>query len=57
MSLDNLVKIGRLKRHPATSAEVSDLLAAAERNLIDARVDSISVENRFVATEDDGYRE
>jgi len=49
MSLDNLLKIGRLKRHQATGAEVLDLLAAAERNLVDARVDSISVENRFDA--------
>jgi hypothetical protein len=42
MSLDNLVKIGRLKAHSATAAEVSDLLAAADRNLADARVGAIS---------------
>ena len=49
MSLDNLAKIGRLKEHKATRAEVSDLLAAADRNLADAKVEAISVENRFDA--------
>lgn len=49
MTLDNLLKIGRLKVHAPNRDEVADLLAAAERNLADARVDRISVENRFDA--------
>lgn len=49
MSLDNLVRIGRLKAHSVSPAELSDLLAAADRNLADARVGAISVENRFDA--------
>jgi hypothetical protein len=49
MSLDNLVKIGKLKAHTTTPDELSDLLAAADRNLGDARVHAISVENRFDA--------
>lgn len=49
MTLDNLAKIGRLKIHVATRDEIVDLLAAARRNLEDARVDNISPENRFDA--------
>ncbi|MGH8673852.1 MAG: DNA-binding protein [Burkholderiales bacterium] len=48
MSLDNLVKTGQLKRHATDRAEVGRLLAAARRNLADAR-GNISVENRFDA--------
>ena len=49
MSLQNLLKIGLLKEHPADAAEVQRLLAAAERNLADARVTTISSETRFDA--------
>jgi len=49
MTLDNLAKIGRLKVHVASKEEIADLLAAAGRNLDDARVDNISPENRFDA--------
>lgn len=49
MSLDNLAKIGRLKPHSPTRAEIGDLLAAAHRNLQDARAGNISTENRFDA--------
>ena len=49
MSLQNLLKIGQLKEHPADAAEVQRLLAAAERNLADARVTMISSETRFDA--------
>ncbi len=49
MSLDNLLKIGQLKRHVTDRAEISDLLVAARRNLADARVETISIENRFDA--------
>lgn len=47
MTLQNLLKIGRLKRHAPTPQEIQRLLAAAERNLTDARNESISDETRF----------
>jgi hypothetical protein len=49
MSLDNLVRIGRIKPHLATRGEIADLLAAARRNLADAGAQNISYENRFDA--------
>jgi hypothetical protein len=49
MSLQNLLKIGQLKDHPLDAAEVQRLLAAATRNLADARVTTISPETRFDA--------
>lgn len=49
MSLENLLAIQRLVRHEAGRAVVLKLLAAAERNLADAKVTAISAENRFDA--------
>lgn len=49
VSLQNLLKIGQLKEHPPDAAEVQRLLAAAARNLADARVTTISPETRFDA--------
>ncbi|HEY4069591.1 MAG TPA: DNA-binding protein [Burkholderiaceae bacterium] len=49
MTLQNLLKIGRLKEHQPTPAELQRLLAAAERNLADARVVQVSDETRFDA--------
>jgi len=49
VSLQNLLKIGQLKAHPPDGAEVQRLLAAAARNLADARVTMISPETRFDA--------
>lgn len=49
VSLQNLLKIGQLKEHPPDAAEVRRLLAAAARNLGDARVTTISPETRFDA--------
>lgn len=49
MSLDNLVKTGQLKRHATGKDEVANLLAAAKRNIADAKARNISVENRFDA--------
>jgi hypothetical protein len=49
MTLDNLLKIGRLKPHATDRAEIGGLLAAADRNLSDARAENISTENRFDA--------
>ena len=49
VSLQNLLKIGQLKQHPPDGAEIGRLLAAAQRNLADARVTAISPETRFDA--------
>jgi uncharacterized protein (UPF0332 family) len=49
VSLENLLKIGQLKTHPPDAREIEQLLAAARRNLRDARVTSISAETRFDA--------
>lgn len=47
MSLQNLLKIGQLHAHLATREEIQRLLAAAERNYLDSRVETISDETRF----------
>ncbi len=44
-----MLAIQRLVRHQAGRAAILKLLAAAERNLADARVTAISAENRFDA--------
>ena len=49
MTLQNLLKIGRLKAHVPTPAELQRLLAAAGRNIADSQVDSVSDETRFDA--------
>ena len=49
MTLDNLLRTGQLKRHTTDRVEIGNLLAAARRNLGDARAENISTENRFDA--------
>lgn len=49
MSLENLLKIGQHKAHPVDAEEIERLLQAAQRNLRDAQVTSISTETRFDA--------
>jgi len=49
MTLENLLAIHRLVRHEASAASIRKLLAAAERNLTDARAGNVSLENRFDA--------
>ena len=49
MTLQNLLRIGKLKDHAPTAAEVLRLLAAVDRNLADAAVPKISDETRFDA--------
>lgn len=49
MTLENLLAIKRLQRHEAGRAAIVKLLAAAGRNLADAKVATISAENRFDA--------
>jgi hypothetical protein len=49
MTLENLLKIGKLKPHKPTREEVTRLLVAARLNLKDAHVKDISTETRFDA--------
>ena len=49
MTLTNLLAIQRLQAFNATSQGVQRLLAAAVRNLADARIMQLSAENRFDA--------
>ena len=49
MSLENLVRIGKLKDHKPAPAEIRQLLEAAARNLNDSAATNISPENRFDA--------
>ena len=44
MTLDNLLRIGKLKAHAADKVEIERLLAAAERALGDASVPSLSAD-------------
>jgi hypothetical protein len=49
MTLDNLVTTGQRKRHATDREEIGRLIAAARRNVADARAQNISIENRFDA--------
>lgn len=48
-SLAKPVAIKRLQKHAATQESILKLLAAAERNLLDAQAENITAENRFDA--------
>lgn len=45
--LDNLVKIGKLKREPPTREEFEGLVNSAHKRLADARNESLAPESRF----------
>lgn len=47
MTLDNLLRIGKLKPHAADKAEIARLLASAERALADANVRDLSSDSRL----------
>ena len=49
MTLQNLLRIGRLKEHAPTAAEVQRLLASIDRNIADGAAVIISDETRFDA--------
>lgn len=49
MTLQNLLRIGKLKEHAPDVAEIQRLLAAIDRNLKDSKSQSISSETRFDA--------
>jgi hypothetical protein len=46
-TLDNLVKIGQLKREPATRVEFDGMVNAARKRLVDARNEKLAAESRF----------
>lgn len=45
--LENLVKIGQLKREPASAVEIEGLLRSGEARLADAANVDLSLESRF----------
>jgi len=47
MSLENLLRVGRLKAHAADPAEIARLLTAAQRALRDASVPTLSSDSRL----------
>ncbi|MYN06476.1 DNA-binding protein [Pseudoduganella aquatica] len=47
MTLENLLKIGRLSLLAPSRDDIQRLLEAAKRNLADAKVDAVSEESRF----------
>jgi hypothetical protein len=47
MTLDNLLRIGKLKAHVADKAEIARLLGAAARGLADAGVAGLSSDSRL----------
>ena len=49
MSLDNLVRIGKLHRHAPQRDEIQRLLRGLQRSLADAQVPGLSEQGRFAA--------
>ena len=47
MSLENLLRIGQLEEHETDAAQVRKMLESSARNLVDARQENISRENRL----------
>ena len=56
MTLENLVRIGKLKPHEPAREEIARLLVAAERNIRDARVRGVSAETRFDTAYKTGFQ-
>ncbi len=52
MSLQNLLKIRQLDEHVTDAAQLGRLLGAAERGIVDAQQDSISLETRTRSSHD-----
>jgi hypothetical protein len=49
VSLQNLLKIGRLEEHEPNAEQVRRMLDSAKRSIADARQESISLETRLDA--------
>lgn len=54
-ALENLAKIGQLKKEPASALDVSRLLVMAHKHLDDARRESNSIEGRFISAYSVGH--
>ena len=54
-ALENLAKIGQLKKEPASALDVSRLLVIAHKHLDDARRESNSIEGRFISAYSVGH--
>lgn len=52
MSLSDLERAGRLRRHETSPQEVADLMRIADEGLADARVEAVTVDRRFCAAYD-----
>jgi len=48
-TLTDLLNEERLRRHKSSAQEVANLLATAERDLADARLEPVSLDRRFMA--------
>ena len=48
-ALDNLVKIGQLKREPSSDSEIRGLLQSARSHLADSQLKQVSLNGRFSA--------
>ena len=49
MNLTELLEARQLQRHKTSAQEIANLLATAERDLTDARVEAVSLDRRFMA--------
>jgi len=47
MSLNSLLKSGKLRRHKTSSREISDLFEVVRRDLKDASIEELSADRRF----------
>lgn len=54
-ALENLAKIGQLKREPASALDIERLLVMAQKYLDDAKRDSNSLEGRFISAYSVGH--
>lgn len=48
-NLDNLVKIGKLKKEPPDQKEFDGMLNSAKRRLQDSKIEALSVDGRFLS--------
>lgn len=51
MTLENLLRIGKLKPHAADKVEITRLLAAAARALADAGIEHLSSDTRLLVND------
>ena len=54
-ALENLAKIGQLKKEPASALDIKRLLDMAHKHLDDAKRESNSIEGRFISAYSVGH--